>query len=488
MTAWEVLGLRPGADAREVRRAYARLLKQTRPEDDPQGFQQLHAAYQYCLAAEAQENLAPADPPAMPEAHPGHLAEGDALAGVHPPGRASDAMARAEPAAAEAATAAAPFVLEEFLAQLVQAARNLDPESFSDWLARHPDLFGVAIKDSVAETALEVLVDVPLDSPRATLSAAARFFRIEDMGPRGWHLQERMDQAIVRQQFQAMLRRGDRLPRPEASERALDAVIDTELFAPATTWQTLLLLVWPGTVTQAWSRLLDLDQFSQGAAWDAVPVGRRERLQQLADRSRLSLPRLVLTLWRGIFWGGLALLGNLVFGLEAAEPILGFLGLGIGASLAWQAMVAGYRKLSDAAQARDRMAWLHYGFILAQITIAVGLVAWSPGEIALGPYALLATAYAYAVGRARARWGLLAGIPMFIASLVATVRELVPVFLPTGLDGILLLTLFILVRDAALAYRAKVPIMVQRLDAGPKLVWLAMALLALGAAIFWRAP
>ncbi len=486
MTAWDLLGLRPGADAREIRRAYARLLKQTRPEDDADGFQALHAAYEHCLAAaraaEAMDDASGSRAPGLGP-HDEALAASDDGQPMPAPG-ARDA-AHAEPF--EPADASPPFVVEEFLAHLVQAARNLSPDAFADWLARHPDLFGVDIKDSLAETAIDVLADLPLETPRATLAAAARFFRIEDMGPRGWHLQERIDQAVVQQQFRSTLRGGASLPRPNGTERALDAAIDAELFAPATTWRTLLLLAWPGTVSQAWSRLLDLDQYSRGAAWDAMPAGRRDRLQQLADRSRLSLPRLVLTLWRGTFWCGLALLGNLVFTLEAAEPILTFLGLGIGASLAWQAMVAGYRKLSDAAQARDRMAWLHHGFILLQVSIALGLVAWSPGEVALGPYALLASAYAYAVGRARARWGVLAGIPMFIASLVATVRDLLPVFLPAGLDGILLLTVFILARDAVLAHRAEVPIMVLRHDAGPKLVWLAMALLALGVAIFWPA-
>lgn len=47
--AFELLGLRTGADARDVKRAYARLLKQTHPEDDAEAFQQLRAAYERAL-------------------------------------------------------------------------------------------------------------------------------------------------------------------------------------------------------------------------------------------------------------------------------------------------------------------------------------------------------------------------------------------------------------------------------------------------------
>ncbi|KAB0873068.1 J domain-containing protein, partial [Cronobacter sakazakii] len=49
MRALEILGLEPGADERAIKRAYARLLKGCRPDDDPQGFQQLRDAYEAAL-------------------------------------------------------------------------------------------------------------------------------------------------------------------------------------------------------------------------------------------------------------------------------------------------------------------------------------------------------------------------------------------------------------------------------------------------------
>ncbi|WP_310474933.1 TonB family protein [Sandarakinorhabdus sp.] len=49
MNPWTVLGLKPGADRAEIRRAYARLLKTTNPEDDPQGFMQLREAHDAAL-------------------------------------------------------------------------------------------------------------------------------------------------------------------------------------------------------------------------------------------------------------------------------------------------------------------------------------------------------------------------------------------------------------------------------------------------------
>ena len=49
MNPWTLLGLNDDADERTVKRQYAKLLKVTRPDEDPEAFQRLREAYERAL-------------------------------------------------------------------------------------------------------------------------------------------------------------------------------------------------------------------------------------------------------------------------------------------------------------------------------------------------------------------------------------------------------------------------------------------------------
>ena len=78
MNHWQVLSLTPNADERSIKRAYARLLKTHRPDENPDAFQRLREAYEASLAearwrADADEEIVDAPiavsaPPRMPPA------------------------------------------------------------------------------------------------------------------------------------------------------------------------------------------------------------------------------------------------------------------------------------------------------------------------------------------------------------------------------------------------------------------------------------
>lgn len=65
MNPWTLLQIDPTDDSRAIKRAYAKLLKQHRPDEDPDGFQRLHQAYKQALAMAEQGGPGPVSPLVM---------------------------------------------------------------------------------------------------------------------------------------------------------------------------------------------------------------------------------------------------------------------------------------------------------------------------------------------------------------------------------------------------------------------------------------
>lgn len=54
MNAWEILGIEPTSDKKTIKTAYAKLLKQYHPEENPEKFKKIQAAYQQCLHSDQE--------------------------------------------------------------------------------------------------------------------------------------------------------------------------------------------------------------------------------------------------------------------------------------------------------------------------------------------------------------------------------------------------------------------------------------------------
>lgn len=184
--AFALLELEHDADERAVKRAYAKRLRITRPDDDPVAFQQLHEAYQTALHW-AQERLEweqeaaqePADAPSATDAGT-HTSAEPATALVPPvvavpPAPHDPALPHHEPTArvfetAPPATAQStalplpelpvlpPRIDAAMMCRLILAeAHSADPASLDGWLQRRPELWSLQDKPRIGAALVDHL-------------------------------------------------------------------------------------------------------------------------------------------------------------------------------------------------------------------------------------------------------------------------------------------------------------------------------------------
>lgn len=97
MSYWSILGIERTGDAAAIKRAYAARLKNTRPDEDPEGFGRLHRAYKQALADAKRR---PASVSASPDGSAAEQA-GRATVTGHPPVQQEDEAASPVAAAPE---------------------------------------------------------------------------------------------------------------------------------------------------------------------------------------------------------------------------------------------------------------------------------------------------------------------------------------------------------------------------------------------------
>ncbi|NUO75716.1 MAG: hypothetical protein HOQ32_06850 [Lysobacter sp.] len=200
MSAFQRLGLDDDADEAQIRRAYARELRKTRPDEDPTAFQALNEAYRQCLDYAAwrasggeddwdedeDEDEADADALTMrvaPEALAAALAMDRQLAadaggsGPDPatPGPVSDGLGNedAEPR----------FHLDQdaFIAGLLEASSVGSAADVHRWLQAHTAFYAVGAREALAPQVLDALIDAPELPPRH-LAALLHFFGLDEVG------------------------------------------------------------------------------------------------------------------------------------------------------------------------------------------------------------------------------------------------------------------------------------------------------------------
>ncbi|WP_233841438.1 hypothetical protein [Dyella sp. 2HG41-7] len=157
-----------------MKRAYARLLKTTRPDDDPQAFQQLHAAYKTALAhANARPSPAPEQTATVTRAHQETTqSPAEAPVSTHAPAPSTQAPA---------ATVTAPRVDFNALANdVIQiAAEAENPDALRQWLQSRQEFWSIQVKQHVGHLVLQRLFQKPRAMAPDRLDTLLDFFDLD---------------------------------------------------------------------------------------------------------------------------------------------------------------------------------------------------------------------------------------------------------------------------------------------------------------------
>lgn len=209
MSPFDRLGLDWDADESQVKRAYARALKTTRPDDDAHAFQSLNEAYQRalaharaCAAGEWDDDDVAVDDVAVEDDASGDTDAGFAwgsralresrdrpVPAPQPPAgwvSADAPMAGMLEPSNEAVPDHARFDFAAFYRELTECAARERAQPFHQWLHSLDALYDLELKEAVGATLLDWLLDDDggVLLPAAHIGVLEQFF--------GLHMQERL--------------------------------------------------------------------------------------------------------------------------------------------------------------------------------------------------------------------------------------------------------------------------------------------------------
>lgn len=202
MSPFRFLGLKKSATIAQIKRAYAVKLKQTRPEDDPAGFQQLREIFQAALDSAHRRDLqhaAKADAAGTEQAmaenpvdddvavwpvYPAHADIDDHTMQTAPSPDAEAPAIMPLPADVPAVMPMPrPFDFGAFLGDL-QKAGSGELRTFQHWLETQPDLYSLSLKQELAWPLVHHFADADPPLRPKHLAALFAFFSLDSVGPR----------------------------------------------------------------------------------------------------------------------------------------------------------------------------------------------------------------------------------------------------------------------------------------------------------------
>lgn len=314
MSPFERLGIEPTEDAASIKRAYARQLKQVRPDEDPAGFQALHEAYQHCLdhaeqlrweaseEADVQEheisvrsdfNL----PPEPAEPQPASAPDGDPSQPAH---------------------ALPEFDFNDFMNELLQRGRSQSSTQLMMWLRGLEPLYSLDLKLALRSPVSQVLAKIETPLPVKATEIVLAFFSLDVIGQQDAWLHEHAAYAQHRaesnQRFQHTL---EMLQSHRV--KPVDRMLVRELAQPPHWPRRLFIAAVPLLPSRLVSTLRALHDIDRQQAQLQLDGKSTAFWQAATDPHRLAAPRLAIAAARCVAYY-FALFGLLRL-LAAAYPL-----------------------------------------------------------------------------------------------------------------------------------------------------------------------
>lgn len=315
MPPFKILGLDRKADIAQIKRAYARLLRTHRPDEDPAAFQRLHEAYEACLE-QARWREQGWDDDAEDEGD--GIGEGTAAQPVQTSGPDEAVFAPFDvgttpPETIELADEALGMEVAQgfdagaFADELASRLRGDTAQAVEAWLQAHDDLYSLDRKRALQPTVVDVLDGLDTGTAARHYDTIVRFFGMDTVsGTDGW-LHHRLDEIQRRfgdaAEFERVLRM-----HAGKNTSSIDQTLARELLQPFSWLRRLCIVACPGLPgrTGALARALraaDPDSASTRLNAKARRFWERATNRNALHRERFALMAMRLAMWTAVISG-----------------------------------------------------------------------------------------------------------------------------------------------------------------------------------------
>lgn len=292
MTPHQLLGINADASVIEVKRAYAKKLKTTRPDDDPVAFQTLQEAYAHCLEW-AQHRNEQDDAVPMDDVAPHHDADDTREAVFVPNADELDGFDDTEQND------------QAFLQDFTDRFIRDEPMSMLRWLNAHPAMVSIRRKDAIRWDILDAIEGVYPPVSEEMLDVVKRFFGLDQWDFRAPWLIERLT-AIEGEFDNARALQSLKQHYNDPGTKYFDRLLYRELcspFHPGRRGFCMLMFGMPQRLSELCTRIENIDPSAAHNLLNAKSVA----FWRAANaHSRLAWQRLVVVAMRIVFWVPLA--------------------------------------------------------------------------------------------------------------------------------------------------------------------------------------